>query len=131
MPCFDVRSPGSYETICASIGMHHLGKMKTTIALLIAGTLSLGAVRADAQAVEKAEDRVENLVDAILGFDKQRNNVVVVIARGDIKIEITNVQSALGDRRLLLIDYLSPTDNKAYRAAVDVMDVLLIEERPK
>lgn len=101
------------------------------LALLIAGTLSLGAAHADVATVEKTEDRVENLVDAIVGFEKQQNNVVIVVARGDIKLEITNVQSAVGDRRLLLIDYLSTTDNKTYRAAVDVMDVLLVEERPK
>ncbi len=105
--------------------------MNTTLALLIAGTLSLGAARAKAETVEKAEDRVENLVDAILGLDRQHKNVVVIVVRGDVKLEITNVQSAVGDSRLLMLDYISPADGKTYQAAVDVTDVLLIEERPK
>lgn len=105
--------------------------MKTIFALWIAGILSLGVARANVANVEKVEDRVENLVDAILNFDKQQHNVVVVVVRGEVKIEIPNVQSAVSDRRLLVIDYLSPVDNKTYRAAVDVTDVLLVEERPK
>lgn len=91
----------------------------------------LGAARADVGTVQVAEDRVENLVDVLNGFDKQQNNVVVIIVRGEIKLEITNVQSARGDRRLLTIDYVSTADSKTYRAAVDVTDVLLVEERPK
>lgn len=105
--------------------------MNKILALLIAGALSLGAARANVGTVQVAEDRVENLVDVLNGFDKQQNNVVVIIVRGEIKLEITNVQSARGDRRLLTIDYVSTADSKTYRAAVDVTDVLLVEERPK
>lgn len=120
-----------HETSCASTGMPHVVRMNKILALLIAGALSLGAARANVGTVQVAEDRVENLVDVLNGFDKQQNNVVVIIVRGEIKLEITNVQSARGDRRLLTIDYVSTADSKTYRAAVDVTDVLLVEERPK
>lgn len=100
-------------------------------ALLVAATLGLGAARGNVETVDVTEDRVENLVDVLNGFDKEENNVVVIVVRGDIKLEITNVQSAHGDRRFLVIDYVSPADSRTYRAAVDVRDVLLVEERPK
>lgn len=107
--------------------------MKTSLALLIAGALSFGAARAhdEIESVEEAEERVENLVDVIDGFVNQNNNVVVIIVRNGIKIEIPNVVSALGDRRLMKFSYVSPADRKTYEAAVDVEDVLLIMERPK
>ncbi len=108
--------------------------MNTSLALLIVGTLSLGAVHAEVrtvETVEAAEERVRTLVDAILGFDREQNSVMIMIARDGFKREITNVVSAVGNRRLLMIDYVNSTDNKTYQAAVDVSDVLLIEERPK
>lgn len=105
--------------------------MKTLPTLLIAGTLCLGAARAEVETVQVGEDRAEKLVATLTAFDKQKNNVAVIVARGDTKIEISNVQTVRSEGRLLMIDYAAAADSKTYRAAVDAADVLLIVERPK
>ncbi len=90
-----------------------------------------GSLSAQEPVTADLEERAAVLVRLVSSLESAATRIDVVLVRGEVRMDITNVTGVRSDGRMLIFDYEKEGAATPLRAVCDASDVLAILENPR